>query len=411
MAAAADLAVTDAALRRQVATPPGAGGALAQLLSGARVPELAARIGARVAWLTGKPFRFKKLVVAVRHEHVVEMLARDLDFRIAPVNEGRILAVNGPFVLGMDRSATLEHERRALYGALKKVDIAKLMRDAAVEADALLDASGGRIDAVEGYARQVAGHTAQRLFGIAPADWPLFLDAVRAVFAHTFLNLKGDKEIEARALAGAALMRRWFEEEIARRRTGGALGDDYMGHLLEDGLLDDDGVRRTLGGMLVGSIDTTATSVAKILTVLDRDRALYRRARADARDPERIGGWCRDALRRWPHNPILLREAADDAVLAGVQVKKGQKVIAWTQAAMLDRYAFPDPFRVRPDRPASEYLHMGAGLHPCAGRPVNDVQIPMLVGKLLERGYHLAGKMDWAGRFPAHLPVKLGAPA
>ena len=58
---------------------------------------------------------------------------------------------------------------------------------------------------------------------------------------HTFLNLGGDKTIEARALRAAVLMRGWFEAEIERRRSNGQLGTDLMGALLRDGLLDDDG--------------------------------------------------------------------------------------------------------------------------------------------------------------------------
>ena len=119
------------------------------------------------------------------------------------------------------------------------------------------------LDVVGGYARAIAGATAQTLFGISGQDNMLFRDVARAIFAHTFLNLGGDKTIEARALKAAALMGRWFEDEIANRRRSGKSGDDMMGWLLKDRLVDDDGVRRTLGGMLVGSIDTTATAVAQ----------------------------------------------------------------------------------------------------------------------------------------------------
>jgi len=47
-------------------------------------------------------------------------------------------------------------------------------------------------------------------------------------------------------LKAAVLMRVWFEAEIARRRSSGELGNDMMGALIRDGVLDDDGVRRTL---------------------------------------------------------------------------------------------------------------------------------------------------------------------
>jgi len=78
------------------------------LVGGRVLPDLAARIGIRLARWYGKPFRFLRWVIAARHAQAVEMLQRDLDFGIAPVNAVKIGEVNaGPFILGMDRSAAL----------------------------------------------------------------------------------------------------------------------------------------------------------------------------------------------------------------------------------------------------------------------------------------------------------------
>ncbi|HTO41843.1 MAG TPA: cytochrome P450, partial [Rhizomicrobium sp.] len=171
--------------------------------------------------------------------------------------------------------------------------------------------------------------------------------------------------------------------------------------------LDDDGVRRTLGGMLVGSIDTTASSVAKILVTLGRDRRLFDATQRDVGNPARMLGWCREALRRWPHNPLVQRKTITDICLSGVEIPAGSLVFAWTQAAMQDAQAFPEPGQMQPDRPAAAYLHFGGGLHPCAGRAINDTQIPMLVAKLLSRGIHKVGRVGWAGPFPHQLPIQL----
>src|SRR5688500_5181823 len=95
--------------------------------------------------------------------------------------------------------------------------------------------------------------------------------------------------------------------------------------------------------MLVGSIDTTASAVAKIVKTLGSDRDLRARMRRDAGDIARLGGWCMEALRRWPHNPAMLRKAAADTRLGATPVKAGAAVLAWTQAAMLDASAFPEP--------------------------------------------------------------------
>lgn len=388
-----------------IATPAGSGGFLASLLSGPTVPALAARLGARLAAFRAKPIRVGTKVLVMRHAHVMEVLQRDLDFRIAPINEQRIEAVNGPFVLGMDRGATLVHERRALYEALAAVDLGRIRASAEREAARRIEEAGDTIDVVNGYARPVAAHTAHALFGIAGTDQQAFMDVARAIFAHTFLNLSGDKAVEQRALKAAALMKEWFTAEIRRRRSSGKLGTDMMGALMRGQMLDDDGVRRTLGGMLVGSIDTTATCVAKIVAMIGKDDALAKSFATDVGHQDRLAGWCREALRRWPHNPLVLRQAAADTDLAEAKIRQGDQIIAWTQAAMMDTAAFPDPHHLRPDRPAAAYLHFGGGLHPCAGRAVNAFQIPALVGALVRRRIKSVGAVKWAGPFPDRLSL------
>lgn len=389
-------------LAAAVATPKGRG--VAGAIASARgLPGLAARIGARVASFEGKPLKFGKVLIAARHVDAQAVLARDLDFLIAPNNAARIEAVNGPFVLGMDRGPVLERERRALYSALAAVDQNALK--AAAQADiATLTDSKMRIDAIGGFGRIVAGKTAARLFGLKPADEPLFRDVVRAIFNHTFLNIGGDKAVEARALRAAAAMKDWFVAEIATRRASGALGYDMMGALMRQAIVDDDGVRRTLGGMLVGSIDTTAGSVARILNVIDGDKALRGQFAATSSESQRYA-LCLEALRCWPHNPIVVRTAATAGMLNGTAYAAGDNVIVWTQAAMQDRAAFPEPRRMRADRDVRSYMHFGGALHSCAGRAVNAWQIPLLVGALVERKFRIDGKMEWAGPFPDKLPV------
>ncbi len=402
----APVAATAMVSRPDLATPPGKPPGAAGLLCLRVLPLIAARVGAVLANLWGKPFRFGNLLIAARHRDVCEVLSRDLDFIIKPVNAERFDEIGYHFILGMDRSAELIGERHALYGALAAVDMTPLKQAVAAEIGTRLATHATSIDIVEDYARPIAAATARGLFGIAPADNALFMDAARAVFDHCFLNLTGDKAVLARAKVAAGLMSGWFDEEIARRRAAGDLGGDMMGQLLTLGV-SDDLTRRTLGGMLVGSIDTTATVVAKVITVMMGDALLLALATRDRGNVERLQGWCQDALRRWPQTPVLGRAVAADATLAGVVAPAGSRVILWTQAAMYDASAFPDPERMRRDRPSVDYLHLGGGLHPCAGRAINAWQIPMLVAGLLERRPTHMGALEWAGPFPAHLPLRL----
>lgn len=387
-------------------TPAGGGGAIAKLLRARRLGWWAARIGIVLARLWNKPLRLGQTVIVARHDHVQEVLRRDLDFLIAPVNAARFEAIEYPFILGKDRALPLAHERGTLYQALAKVDTAPLQQALAAAIAARLGTSAHNVDIVGDYARPLAGATARALFGIAPADEPAFLDAARAIFAHCFLNLAGDKAVEARALAAAAQLTAWFTTEIARRRANNMPGEDLMGQLLRAGD-DDDLVRRSLGGMLVGSIDTTATVVAKVMAVLLADRPLLARVAADHDDLARMSGWCDEALRRWCHVPLLGRQAAGATQLGGTQIPDAARLILWTQAAMCDPDAFPNPQALRPDRPSGAYLHLGGGLHPCAGRAINRWQIAMLVGGLVARRPQRLAPIEWAGPFPAHARLSL----
>jgi cytochrome P450 len=379
------------------------------LVGGRTLPDLSARIGIRLARWYGKPFRFLRWVIAVRHAHAAEMLARDLEFGIAPVNEVKIDEVNaGPFILGMDRSAALERERRGLYEALAAIDLDRLRSETEADIEAVLAGvpAGGEIDVVGGYARPIAARTARRLFGLHAPSERMLMEVARSVFNHTFINPLNDKAIRARAVRAGGHMKSWIDEEIARRDPADP-GGDMIGRLLAQGILDKGAVQRTIGGTFVGAIDTTATVLAKLVKLAAGDPDIAFAMRRDADDLPRLYGWCLDALRLWPHNPALLRSALADSTIGGVAVRRGDTTVAWTQAAMQDASVFHEPRQVQPDRARSIYLHLGGGLHPCAGRSVNAFQIPLLVGGLVRRGLAHAGRISWAGPFPNRLAVTL----
>jgi cytochrome P450 len=382
---------------------------IGMLIGGRVLPDLGARIGARLARWRGKPFRFGRYVIAARHAQASELLARDLDFGIAPINAVKIGEVNGgPFILGMDRGVRLEVERRALYEALAAIDVDRLKHETEADIAAVLGAipAGGELDAVGGYARPIAARTARRLFGLTAPSERMLMEVARSIFNHTFINPTNNAAIRTRGVRAGEHMKSWIEAEIDRRDPDDP-GGDMIGRLLAQKILDKDAVRRTVGGMFVGAIDTTATVVAKLVKVVAGDPDLALAMRRDADDTARLYGWCLDALRLWPHNSVVLRGALADTALAGVDVKRGDTAIAWTQAAMRDSTVFDSPKRVRPDRARSTYLHFGGGLHPCSGRPVNAFQIPLLVGGLLRRGLGEVGRIAWAGPFPNRLPLTL----
>jgi cytochrome P450 len=351
------------------------------------------------------------LVAVIRHADVVDVFRRDSDFLVGPTNRERFMKINGPFVLSMDRGPALSHEHRAMYSALSNVDLKALSNAAADDAESILNAASGRIDAVQDYVWHICALTSQRMFGISNMDMPLFRYVARAMFYHIFFNANNDPKVTERAVIGGELLKGWLLDEMALRRESGELGDDFMGQLLRRPEVDDDMIRRTLASTLVGSIDTITGSTARLLVTIAKKPKLRAQLEASLGDPDRTAHYCMEGLRLWPHNPFLARQAAADTKIRGTNVAGGQKLMLMTSAAMFDPAAFPDPMKIMPDRSMASYLHFGLGVHACAGRALSELQVPMLVGKLLERDYRIDGKMKWAGPFPDSLPISFGGAA
>jgi cytochrome P450 len=353
-----------------------------------------------------------RLIVSSWHD-VTTVLIRDNDFLIAPVNEARIKSVGGPFMLGMDRSPALVKQREPVYSALRDMKKERMIQVLEQESIRLLDdavAQGGKIDVVNGYARLVAGRTAAEIFGIRGPTEQDLLRVIRSIFHETFLNQSGDLKVRERGVAAGAEIKAWIEAEIANRVASRAHGDDMLGKLLDSCEGDLVGARLMLGGCLVGAIDTTATAVTNIIAEVLTDRRLKKQMQLDLDDPRRFKGWCWEALRRRPHNAGMLRQAGECASLAGKPVTAGTQVVLLTVAAMHDPAAFDRPNELMPDRPVDRYLHFGYGLHQCAGRTFNAVQIPHLVRELVRRDVSGSAKIRTQGPFPDELIVSLRAP-
>jgi hypothetical protein len=221
--------------------------------------------------------------------------------------------------------------------------------------------------------------------------------------------------VTERARRFAEEMRGWMVDEIERRRRDGVRTDDVLGRLLD--LQDESGAplgaetaRRILVGLLVGAIDTTAPTVPRIIYVLASDSALLARVRRDVDDPMKMVGWCWEALRMWSPAPVLFRRTPAPVTLAGRTIPAGCRVAAFTQAAMFDRSVFPLPLQFDPARPLQHYMNFGGGLHPCAGRGVNSVQLPELVSRLLRHDIAAVGKPRFVGPFLDELVVTVRRP-
>ncbi len=390
-----------------VAIPAGEADYLAKLLRRRWLMLAIARGLGFVGKMRSKPIPAGERKFVLHHAQIKEALSRDADFLIAASYEHEMALTNGPFVLGMDRGPQLSAESHALYKALGAVDLKAVTARAGAEAEALLAKLGADFDAVQDYIWPICGSTAQHLFGLSHIDPALFRHVARAIFYHVFYDAKKSKAVAARAEVAGSMMKGWIDAEVAKRRKAGPkfYGDDYLGQLLRNDNADDHMIQRTVGGMLIGSIDTISGVAARIIAQLPGHPKLRQRMTEVLHNPAKLNGYCLEAHRLWAQTPLVTRRAAHDTKLGDLDIKKGDALLLMTQAGMFDSAAFHHPTELRPDRPLTSYLHYGGGVHACSGAALSNAQVPMLVGKLLERGFRATGKLKWAGPFPNSLPV------
>ncbi|NQX90214.1 MAG: cytochrome P450 [Halioglobus sp.] len=116
---------------------------------------------------------------------------------------------------------------------------------------------------------------------------------------------------------------------------------------------------------------------------------------------------------RW-ESPIstVVREAAVDTEIGGVQIPKGSSVLCHIGAANRDERQFKDPDRFDIDREDNEHVSFGYGPHYCAGSHLAKLEAEVALNALLDRLFNLKPDPDkpyrmigFSFRGPDCLPV------
>jgi cytochrome P450 len=85
----------------------------------------------------------------------------------------------------------------------------------------------------------------------------------------------------------------------------------------------------------------------------------------------------------------MRRTAARDVEWRGQQIRRGDKVVCWFQAANRDPTVFDDPDVVRIDRDPNDHVGFGWGIHTCMGSHLARAEVTTFFGKLLDRGLRI----------------------
>ncbi|TWT97406.1 cytochrome P450 [Neorhodopirellula pilleata] len=375
-------------------------------------------------WLlrTFKPI-FKKgdVYLVARYRDVVEVLNAKQAFFVTYGEKMSRLTNGGEFFLGMQPSETYERDVSNMREATRRTDAAQIIVPSIQQsADAIIKKSEGHLNVATDLGLIVPTHLTRDYLGITNDDDMRFAEHASLMFRYLFIP-DNPPEVDAKALRAATECREAIDQQIQDQKKN-PNEMTVLGRCLQmqrDGFerMDDVQIRSNLLGLLVGMIPTTAKCVAQALDqLLDRPQQLAGAQQAAlANDDELLSKYVFEALRFNPQNPGLFRVVAEDYRLAGKRLPVGARVVALTWSAMFDRRELDSPNEFRIDRPASHYLHFGAGMHECFGQRISQLQIPGILKPLLQqpglrRAEGDSGRLQMAGPFPSSLIVDFNPP-
>jgi cytochrome P450 len=357
-----------------------------------------------------------------RFSDVEEILHRETVFSVSPYLP-RMMGVIGPFVLSQDITPGYDHDISVMRLVVRREDLARVKETVSRTAAGIvqsLSQGPGPFEIVQALTRKVPVRLAAEYYGFDAPDDAQMMGWARDCFREFFINLMDTPDMRAPAVTSGAAMHARLDTLLAERRAAGASGkDDVMARLLclqaagdADGV-DDEGIRRTLAGLVIGMVETTSQAAIQALLVLFSmpDALAKAAAAAKADDDDGLAGIVFEALRYRPINPMVVRVTKEDYHLAAGEphatvIPKGTKIFALTASAMFDPRVLDQPEAFRPGRPDYHYLHYATGLHACFGRYISQIQIPQILKPLLKLpGLRPAGAPEYDGTFPQKVLV------
>ncbi|HZZ25564.1 MAG TPA: cytochrome P450 [Roseiarcus sp.] len=397
---------------------PAPGGLKAQLME--RVMALVP-FGFRLLRRFWPILRLGRMFVVTLYDDVSEVFATDTAFGVVYTDNLKVITGGEDFFLGLPDSTEYQAQLAAMRRVVAPSDLPALGDRAEALAEAIVSASGGRVEVVSLVRRVTFGLIAP-YFGVPePNQGRLDVWATR-LFEYQFTGSPSDTALRAEVDEIAPAFRAHIDREISRRKATPDTTDDVLRRCLnlqaagEVGYSDLE-IRTALLCMVVGGPPQPPIVVPQAMEqLLRRPGALAAAhdAAVDGRDAN-LHDIVLEAMRFDPLAPGLPRIALKDWTVArgtkrATVIPRGAKVLAAFASAMMDERRLPEPQRFKPGRLPYEYIHFGHGMHECFGRHINHATLHRMLKPLLRRpGLRRAegpdGKLRKAGIFADRLSV------
>jgi cytochrome P450 len=198
---------------------------------------------------------------------------------------------------------------------------------------------------------------------------------------------------------GMAAIGRELQELIAERRANP--GDDILSaivHATVDGVpFSDEEAQEFALTVLAGGVETTTSLLLHTFAWLDQHDEDRKRLIADF---SLLPSACEEFLRLSTPNQTVARTVTRDVVVAGKQMKAGDRVLVCRSSANRDEAVFPRPYECELDRFPNRHMSFGMGAHRCLGSTLARMEFRVAMEEVLTRVPDF--KIDWEGtrRFP-----------
>jgi cytochrome P450 len=357
--------------------------------------------------------------VAVRYDDVVAVTTQDAVFQ--PPQEGLGSPAYGRTFLRMNgrehskKIGIVGREMRSARALRDRLDgiVLRLARERA--AGLPFDTP---LDLREAYAAWIPLYTITELMALP--DAPRFRAWYSAVVAGSSSSIV-NPEARVGALKARDKVALHLEPIIQARRAqpGNDLLSDLASAEYDGEHLPVDEIVANLIFLLAAGIETTERVLTSTLRHLVLHPAEWDWLKAHYRDPERLSAFCAEALRFFPPQTMLVRQAMQDTTLGGQAIPAGDRIIAIDVSGNFDERRFDNPGRFDHDRfhgaserqymPTGDILTFGKGTHHCIGSRLGQLEMMHAFTQLLDRVGRIegAGELPEAGGFFLHSPEAL----
>ena len=337
------------------------------------------------------------------------------------------------YLMAHDDDALHYREKSLMQGMLNRDDIPRVRELIKASAKSILDNSSDAIEIVNQYCRTVPAILVQEYFGLDGIEkerliewsyWnqydafhnqPFDLNSkekfnyivaqhnkvseelvayIAKLIGRKLVMVKAE-QTKNRVLIGWHLLKGLFCKIFGIKQESPK--DDIVSRMLRSSFADqvDFSLVRVgvnAGGLLIGAIETTSQAVSQSIEFFLNRPELLKRAQqaAHENDSTHFDNMVWESLRFVPISPYMFRQTSQRYTLAKntdreTTIPARTNVLAITQSAMFDDYAYDNPEQFISERNAYHHFNFGFASHDCLGKYIGMVMIPEMVKQVLIR--------------------------